>query len=196
MDRNAPSLALVFQCVLQELTGDKCKHAALFGAQAVNAYVDPPRMTADIDILSTRAEALAHELREALTSTFHVATRVRVVAGGRGFRVYQLQPNKNRHLIDVRQVNELPHTQRIEGVCVVSAPDLVAMKLASFAARRSTDKGISDRLDLHRLLLAFPEFRLPSGPVTRILQGAPPAVWAAWEEILSERITRSDDDDY
>jgi hypothetical protein len=29
--------------------------AVLFGAQAVNAYVDEPRMTQDVDVLSTRA---------------------------------------------------------------------------------------------------------------------------------------------
>ena len=31
--------------------------AAVFGAQAVNAYVDQPRMTQDVDILSPRAAA-------------------------------------------------------------------------------------------------------------------------------------------
>jgi hypothetical protein len=33
--------------------------AVLFGAQAVNAYVDEPRMTQDVDTLSTRAAGLA-----------------------------------------------------------------------------------------------------------------------------------------
>ena len=37
--------------------------AVVYGAQAVNAYVDEPRMTQDVDILSDRASALAAELR-------------------------------------------------------------------------------------------------------------------------------------
>src|SRR5437762_4039269 len=75
--------------------------AVLFGAQAVNAYVDDPRMTQDIDILSPRAAELAEELRSHLGRTFGIAVRVRVVAEGKGFRVFQLREPKNRHLADV-----------------------------------------------------------------------------------------------
>ena len=56
--------------------------AALFGAQAVNAYVDEPRMTQYVDILSTRAAELAEELRKHLADTFKIAVRVREVASG------------------------------------------------------------------------------------------------------------------
>ncbi|MCH7989790.1 MAG: hypothetical protein IID46_11670 [Planctomycetes bacterium] len=38
--------------------------AVLYGAQAVNAYVDEPRMTQDVDILSPRAAELVQEIRE------------------------------------------------------------------------------------------------------------------------------------
>src|SRR5215212_2736396 len=76
--------------------------AVLFGAQAVNAYVDEPRMTQDVDILSTRARELAEELRDHLAKKFTIATRVRSVAHDQGFRIYQLRQPKNRHLADVR----------------------------------------------------------------------------------------------
>jgi len=56
----------------------------LFGAQAVNAYVDEPRMTQDVDILSTRAADLAEELRSRLAAEFHIPVRVRTVAGEKG----------------------------------------------------------------------------------------------------------------
>src|SRR5687768_4277942 len=79
--------------------------AVLFGAQAVNAYVDEPRMTQDVDILSTRAKALAEELRTHLVDTFKIAARVREVASGQGFRIYQLREPKNRHLAGVRQID-------------------------------------------------------------------------------------------
>ncbi len=45
----------------------------LFGAQAVNAYVNEPRMTQDIDLLSLRAGEIAEELREYLSQRFHIA---------------------------------------------------------------------------------------------------------------------------
>ena len=107
-------LARIHDAVLQFL-----RHrddAALFGAQAVNAYVDEPRMTQDVDIMSPRAAELAEELRSHLANTFHIAVRVRTVAEGKGFRVFQLREPKNRHLADVRQVVQLPPTQLGRGV--------------------------------------------------------------------------------
>jgi len=192
----SPTLAEVFRLVLSSLK--EHSDIALFGAQAVNAYVDPPRMTADVDVMSTSAEELAEELRDRLAEEFRIATRVRTVAHGKGFRVYQLRrlPEKNRHLVDVRQVDGFPHTEQIEGIRVVAPADLIVMKLESFVERRHTDKGISDRLDLHRLLLAFPEFRSPRSAVAEQLRDAPTSVREAWAEILSEPIERTNDDEY
>jgi hypothetical protein len=65
--------------------------AVLFGAQAVNAYVSEPGMTEDVDLMSPRATELSQELREYLSQRFHMAVRVREVAGGRGYRLYQEQ---------------------------------------------------------------------------------------------------------
>ena len=73
---------------------------AVFGAQAVNAYVHEPRMTQDIDLMATHPAELAEKLRSYLAQRFHIAVRVREVAGGRGFRLYQVQKTGNRHLID------------------------------------------------------------------------------------------------
>jgi hypothetical protein len=50
-------LATLQQAVLEFLRGRD--DAVVFGAQAVNAYVDEPRMTQDLNLLSPRAEALA-----------------------------------------------------------------------------------------------------------------------------------------
>src|SRR5437763_14746201 len=68
--------------------------AVLFGAQAVNAYVDEPRMTQDVDIMSTRARDFAEELRAHLAQKFKIATRVREAAKGQGFRIYHLRQPK------------------------------------------------------------------------------------------------------
>src|ERR1700722_1831529 len=104
-------LATIHDAVLEFLRGRV--DAVLFGAQAVNAYVDEARMTQDVDILSTRAPELAEELRAYLAEKFHMAARVRSVAGGKGYRIFQLRQPKNRHLVDVRQVAEFPPTQVI-----------------------------------------------------------------------------------
>src|SRR6266446_6415785 len=86
-------LATIHQAVLEFLRGRD--DAVLFGAQAVNAYVDEPRMTQDVDMLSPRAAELAAELRSHLAGKFHIAVRMREVAEGRGFRLFQQQKPKN-----------------------------------------------------------------------------------------------------
>src|SRR5438270_12138867 len=110
--------------------------AVVFGAQAVNAYVDEPRMTQDIDILSPRAKELAAEICAHLRQEFHVAVRIREVAGGRGFRVFQARKNGARHLVDIRSVDSLPPSRSIAKVNVIEAANLIAMKVVSYSHRK------------------------------------------------------------
>jgi hypothetical protein len=70
-------LARIQEAVLEFLRGHE--DAALFGAQAVNAYVDVPRMTQEIDILSTKAENVAEDIRACLDQRCQIAVRVRSV---------------------------------------------------------------------------------------------------------------------
>ena len=67
---------------------------AVFGAQAVDVHVDEARMTQEVDLLSPRAAEIAEELRALLADRFKIAMRVRQVAGGRGFRVFQMRKPK------------------------------------------------------------------------------------------------------
>jgi len=90
-------LATVQEAVLEFLRGRE--DVVVYGAQAVNAYVDEPRMTQGIDLISTRAEELADELRAYLHDRFHIAVRIRRVASGRGLRLFQVQKDGNRHLV-------------------------------------------------------------------------------------------------
>ena len=46
-------LAVIHDAVLEFLRGRD--DAVLFGAQAINAYVEKARMTEDVDVMSTRA---------------------------------------------------------------------------------------------------------------------------------------------
>lgn len=115
-------LATIFREILSLLatSGD----SVVFGAHAVNAYCEPERMTAGIDVLSTDAAQLAEDLRALLSDRFHIAVRVREVVQG-SFRVYQLRKPKNRHLATVRQVSQLPPFREIERVRVVDLAELV-----------------------------------------------------------------------
>src|SRR5207253_3813585 len=80
-------LATIHDAMLKFLRGRT--DAVLFGAHAVNAYVDEPRMTDDVDLLSVRAADLAAEVRAFLRERFHIAVRVRTIGDRIGYRVSQ-----------------------------------------------------------------------------------------------------------
>jgi len=187
-------LAIVHRGVLDFL--QHRDDAALFGAQAVNAYVDEARMTQDVDILSTRAPALAEEIRKYLNDRFKIAARVRTVRQGLGYRIYQVQKTGNRHLVDVRPVLAFPPTQRVDDVLVISPAELVANKVTAFHHRRGSPKAFTDRRDLAILLLQFPELKTEAGPVTDRLDAAAAGadIRAAWNEIVAQPIRPQDDD--
>lgn len=190
--RQSPPLSAVFSVVydyLREHDG-----VVLFGSHAVNVYVEPPRMTSDIDIMASNAEAVAEDIRELLARTFHIAVRVRVVAGGEGFRVYQIAEPKNRHFVDVRHAAVLPPSRLFDSVAVIDPIELVLAKLGSYTARCRTPKGLTDKVDLHRLLAAFPELLEVKGPIDTRLRDAPDAICRSWEAIRSEDIEADDDD--
>jgi hypothetical protein len=171
--------------------------AALFGAQAVNAYSDEPRMTQDVDILSPRAAELAEELRLHLAKTFTIAVRVRAVADGKGFRIYQIRPPKNRHLADVRQVDALPPNQVIEDVRVPIPEELIAQKIMAYVQRKGQPKGGTDWRDLLILLLAFPDLKSQTQAVTERLTaaGADPAALEEWSKLAATEIDATDSDE-
>jgi hypothetical protein len=187
-------LARVHDAVLEFLRGRD--DAVLYGAQAVNAYVEVSRMTQDVDIASTRAAELAEEIRKFLHERFHIAVRVRDVQEGVGYRIYQVKKPKNRHLVDVRPVDSLPPATRVKKVLVVSPPELIANKIVSMIGRQHKAKGIMDKADLYRLLLTFPELKTEKGPVTERLQaaGAAPEVLSAWKDLVAQEIEPEDDD--
>jgi hypothetical protein len=188
-------LATIFREVFTFIAGRD--DVVVFGAHAVNAYVEPERMTQDIDLLSLRARDLSEEIREHLGRKLTIAVRVREVLQNTGFRVYQLRSPKNRHLVDLRQTDALPESREIERVKIVAPASLLAMKVVSAAHRRGAEKGLSDRLDAHRLLNAFPELRAETGQVAdRIAALAKePAVADLWRELVHERLEGEADDE-
>ena len=187
-------LATVQDAVLEFLRGRD--DAAVFGAQAVNAYVDEPRMTQDVDILSTRAAELAKELRSFLHDRFQMAVRVRSVAQGAGYRLYQVRKPKNRHLVDVRSVRELPACNRLRKVLILTPAELIGRKVVSMISRLKTPKGLMDGADLRRLLLTFPELKAEEGPVCEALRGmqAPGEAFDAWRDLVGEEILPEDEE--
>lgn len=189
-------LARIQDAVLEFLRNRE--DAVLFGAQAVNAYVDEPRMTQDVDILSTHADQLAEALRAYLAETFKIAVRVREVSKGKGFRVFQLRQPKNRHLADVRQVEVFPPTEVIAEVRVPTPEELIAQKVISSERRRAHPKGDTDRRDVKVLLLAHPQLKSEKGPVMERLNaaGADAAVLEAWLRFVRETIDGDESDEW
>src|SRR5260370_39701137 len=187
-------LATIHDAVLEFLRGRD--DAVVFGAKAVNAYVGEPRMSQDIDLVSTRAVELAEELREYLSERFHIAVRVRVIGAGKGYRLFQIQKPRNRHLVDLRTVEALPHAERIEDVLVTSPPDLIAQKVISYHARRGQPKAGTDWRDLAMLLLTFPELKKEQGAVSGALRSlkADEDVMKTWSELVAQEIVESEDD--
>jgi len=181
-------LSTVFREVFLYLA--KRDDAVLFGAQAVNAYCEPTRFTEDVDVFSTNAKGLAEDLRAHLNARFHAAIRVREVAEGMGFRVYQSRKPKPRHLVDVRHIDRLPESRIVEGVRVVAPVQLVAQKTLSTVERRGREKGLSDRLDLVRLLRTFPDLRTDEGAVAACLRAmhVNDVVLDAWREAVATRL--------
>lgn len=186
-------LATIHDAVLDFLRGRS--DAVVFGAQAVNAYVSEPRMSQDIDLLSTHADSLAEELRQHLSDRFHIAVRVRMIGAAKGYRLFQIQKPRNRHLVDVRNTDSLPHAERIEDVLVISPPELIAHKVVSYHARRGQPKSGTDWRDLAMLLLTFPELKKEKGAVSDALKsiGAKDDAMETWRELVVQEISESDD---
>ena len=188
-------LATIHDAVLEFLRGKD--DAALFGAQAVNAYVDEPRMTQDVDILSPRAAQLAQEIRAYLNKRFHIALRVREIGTAKGYRIFQIQKPKNRHLVDVRPVKELPPSQKVMDVRVVRPEELLAQKVIAYHQRKGTPKSGTDWRDIALLLLQFPKLKKQFGAVRDrlVAGGAEEPVHAAWREIVAQDIKAEADED-
>ena len=188
-------LATIQNAVLEFLRGRS--DVALFGAQAVNAYVAEPRMTQGIDILSLRAAEIAQTLRDYLSGCFHIAVRVQEGSQGCGYRLYQVRKTGNRHLVDIRQTESLPQTRQIADVQVIAPADLIATKVISYHQRRGKPKSGTDWRDLALLLLAFPVLKTDAGPVSEILQtaGVETEILELWRELVAQEIEPENEED-
>ena len=188
-------LAEIHEAVLDFLRGRD--DVVVFGATAVNAYVAESRMTQDIDLMSTRADKLAEELRKYLSERFHIAVLIRVVAQGKGYRLFQIQKSGNRHLVGVRPVEFLPKSESVDHINVVTPPELIAHKVISYNARHGKPKAGTDWRDIAMLLLTFPELKSESGSVADALKtlGATAQEMNTWRELVAQEILPSNDDD-
>jgi len=187
-------LARIHDAVLEFLCG---RHdAVLTGAHALNAHVDESRMSEDVDILSPRAGELADELRLYLAAQFGIEVAMREIGEGRGYRLFQIRKPKNRHLVDLRPVDELPPSRRIDGLQIVTPEELIASKIIAYHHRRGQPKSGSDWGDLASLLLTFPDLKRESGPVAERLRlaGAGPEVFAVWNDLVAQEIVAEDED--
>ena len=170
----------------------------VFGAQAVNAWVNEPRMTQGIDLMSSRASELATEICTLLSEQFSIAVRVREVKAGVGFRIYQLQKGGNRHLVDIRSVDVLPLAERIEDVLVIAPTALLAQKVIAYRRRQGKPKAGTDWRDIAMLLLAFPALKAsPELVAAELIKfDAEPEILELWQTLVQQEILPADDDDF
>ncbi len=187
-------LSKVQEAVLEFLQGRN--DAILFGAQAVNAYVDEPRATQDVDIISTRARELAEELREHLAERFRIAVRTREIKD-KGFRIYQVRSEGNRHLVDVRVEDSLPESTTVEDISILTPVELIVSKIFSYESRRGKPKAGTDWRDLGMLLLRFPELKTADGEVAKLLRERNASEFAVnfWHEFVEQDLSVDEDDD-
>lgn len=188
-------LATLHEAILGYLRGRD--DAVLHGAQAVNAYVGEPRMTQDVDILALDAAAFVEGLRKFLHERFQIALRVRSIKNGVAFRIYQVYQPGNRHLVDVRSVQDLPRCERIADILVLQPLELVVSKVLSYHNRRGQPKAFTDLRDLALLLLKYPELKSPDGSVRGQLEqiAGNPSLLSTWDEIVAREIHLDDDDE-
>jgi len=193
--RERVPLTAVHEAVLEFLS--RVNDAVLFGAQAVNAYVEEPRMTENVDVLSPRARELAEQLTRFLRERLHIAARVREIGQGRGYRVFQVRKPKNRHLVDIRPVTALPPAKRIGGILVVTPEELIAEKVMAYHCRKGHPKSGTDWRDLAMLLLTFPKLKKKDSLVLDRLRAADAdeAVVATWHELVAQEIKPPQEDD-
>ena len=187
-------LSKIQAAVLEFLQGRD--DAVLFGAQAVNAYVNEPRATQDVDILSTRAHEFAEELREHLSERFHIAVWVREIKD-KGLRLYQTRKEGNRHLVDVRNEKEFPANQQIEEIRVLTPVELIVSKIISYQARRGKPKSGTDWRDIAMLLVRFPNLKVTDGEVEKILslRYEDENAIKFWKDIVKQDLSIDDDND-
>jgi hypothetical protein len=186
-------LATVHDTLLDFLRGRD--DAVLCGAHAVNAYVDEPRMSQDIDLLSPCPKELVDQISTLLMRRFRITVRVQQGRNG-GFRLYQARNCGERQLVDVRAAEHLPPVQRVADVLVVAPAELIARKVIASERHKLTPKLGIDLRDVVMLLLTFPELKSQDGPVRERLMsaGASPEVYAAWDGIVAQEFLPEDED--
>jgi hypothetical protein len=173
------------------------REVIIFGAQAVNAHVDEPRMTQNVDIFSSSPKELADELAHHLHDVLHIALRVREVKPGVGYRVYQSRKEGARHLADVRLADvDIGEPTVRDGIRYSSPAATLAMKMCALHKRKFAPKGATDLADARRLLLAHPELRVERGAVSEaIVRMGEPNALDAWRNLLAEPVVSDEDVD-
>jgi len=183
-------LVLIQDAILQFLRGRE--DCVLFGAHAVNAYLNEQRTTPDVDLISTRAAELAQELSDLLMQRFNIACVVQVWRGGKGntLRIFEVRKPEYRLMVDIRPVDTLPPSRKIMNMQVVLPEKLIAAKVYSYHCRtqEGDPRSFTDQRDLAELLLHFPKFVLEVGAVRQCLiaLSTDVDVLSTWESFVRE----------
>jgi hypothetical protein len=130
---------------------DGRKDIVLWGAQAVNAYIDDPneqRYTHGVDIQAMDAGAVADAIKMRLETAFSLT--IKLVVGKRFVSLWDKQGK--RKLMDINRTEVLPPFIVIDGVQVITKEELIKGKQQSAASpHRNKLKKQQDLIDLARL---------------------------------------------
>ncbi len=115
----------------------------------------------------------------------------------KGWRLYQVQKERNRHLVDLRSVEKLPDARTIENIKVLAPAELIASKVISYHARRGKPKSGTDWRDVAMLLLTFPALKSETGAVADQLMnsGADEYVLDVWRGLVAQEIEFENEDE-
>ena len=129
-----------------------------------------------------------------MSELFHIAVRVREIGDGKVFRIYQTRKEGNRHLVNIRPIEDFPETQTVEEIRILSPIELIVSKVISFHSRKGIPKAGTDWRDLAVLILRFPELK---EKVSAALQAKniDEAVLETWSEIKSQDLRIEDEDE-
>jgi len=142
---------MIQRCVLDFLIGSDC---ALAGAWAVNLYSryrdEDERMTADIDFVTTNGDEYKHVIAWVEKE---LGTELKIFdLSDRLYRLYAKDVRRDRPIVDIMIVSELPQIEVIDQVPVVGLEEMIKMKEAAIESpTRPETKRLMDQRD--RLVL-------------------------------------------
>ena len=162
----------------------------------MNAYAGEERMSSNVDVRALRPAGAVTSIRSFLSEYFSVETIEREPRPG-VLRILDDRSPRNRVLVDVHAAEAAPPYRIIEGIRALAPVELAGQRAIAVTARPGEEKSLTDQVDLHRLVTAFPSLEVEPSAVTERLRGsfASNVRIARWIEIARQRLACDEEGD-